>query len=450
MQAWESFLIQQEKEIGSDIVQKWLRPLKIIRFDAGNLYLEAKDYFQALWFEEHIRLKAQTSLVTGNHRKIKIHLTIANETSVSKEKAKDKKRSKRENETEKNKPSLLFSSDSLDPYCTFGHFVVSEANQLPFQVLKECATQKEKQHVFNPIYLYGSSGTGKTHLLLAAAHALRKQGLEVIYIRAETFTEHVVSAIRAGEMSTFRNSYRNIDVLLIDDVHLFSRKGATQEELFHTFNTLHVAGKQLILSANCAPQKLELIEPRLVSRFEWGIALALEPANQEEIKQIFQTKCQALQFPLPPKIADFLIESFPRGPKVLFKALEALVLRSHLEESIHKLSVPLVKQYLADIFLEEEKNAITSEKIIYVVGEFYGVCADDILGPSQSREIVLPRQIAMFLCRNKLNMPFMKIGELFSRDHSTVISSVKRVQKECDAGNHEFRNALETITSKLN
>lgn len=450
MQAWESFLAQQEKEIGSEVVEKWLRPLKILRFDAGNLYLEAKDYFQALWFEEHIRPKVQTSLVTSSHRKVKIHLSIANDSSSLKEKGKEKRqRSKKETDSEKNKPSILFTFDTLDPYCTFNSFVVSKENQLAFKVMKESATQNGKQNAFNPIYLYGPNGSGKTHLLLATAHALKQQGLEVIYIRAETFTEHVVNAIRAGEMSSFRSSYRNIDVLLIDDVHIFSRKGATQEEFFHTFNTLYLAGKQLILSANCAPQKLELIEPRLISRFEWGISIGLETSKQEELKQILHAKCQALQFPLPAKIADFLIDSFPRGPKVLFKALEALILRSHLEESTQKLTIPLVKEYLADIFLEEEKNAITPKKIIHVVGEFYGIRPDDILGTSQNRETVLPRQIAMFLCRNKLKMPFMKIGDFFSRDHSTVISSVKRVEKECEAGNHDFRNALETISSKL-
>lgn len=450
MQAWEQFLQQQENELGPETVQKWLRTLKIQRFDACNLYLEAKDSFQALWFEEHMRGKAQARLINGNNKRIKIHLSIANATSGTKKNRYQAKGSK-----EAKSIQFQLNFDELDPLCLFQHFVVSQENQLTHKLLCELAglssTVKSPLGTFNPIYLYGPTGSGKTHLLMSLAQSFRAQGYKSLYVRAELFTDHVVTAIRAGEMSIFRQAYRNADILLIDDVHVFSRKGATQEEFFHTFNTLHLQGKQIILSANCAPQELQLIEPRLVSRFEWGIVLPLKPLQAEEIKTMLQAKAQALHFSLPTKIIDFLVETFTSNPKALIKALEALVLRLHLDahNSAQHLSVPATKTLLSDLLAEEQKSALTPPKIIQVIAEYYGIRTEDILGKSQTRECALPRQIAMHLCREKLKMPFMKIGDLFSRDHSTVMASVKHIQKSLEEDHRDIAGAWHAIIKKL-
>jgi chromosomal replication initiator protein len=455
MQAWENFLAKLEEELGSEVVDKWLKPLKIVRFDAGNLYLEAGDKFQALWFEEHVREKAQKLLVNNNQRKIKVHLSVAAEPqAVQPPKTKPKKWAS----LEKTLGSQVFSIhfDNLDPHCTFKNFIYGSSNEVAYKLLLETCGEsvQDPSVVFNPIFLYGSKGTGKTHLLMAAAHALKKKGLKVIYTRAETFTDHVVNAIRAGEMSTFRQSYRSIDVLIIDDVHVFSRKGATQEELFHTFNTLHMAGKQIILSAGCSPQELQLIEPRLVSRFEWGIVLQLEPLSEEELAKMIQKKAEAMKYPLNPKVTHFLIESFKSGSKALARALEALILRTHMNSPSQTLSsttltVSVAKHYLSDLIGEEEKAAVTPEKIIQAVAESFGVRADDFLNKSQNRESVLPRQLAMYLCRSNLHLPFMKIGDLFTRDHSTVMSSVRQVQKNIDDGDQNIIGHVASITKKL-
>ena len=450
MQAWEQFLQQQEAELGPETVQKWLRSLKIQRFDACNLYLEAKDSFQALWFEEHMRGKAQTRLVNGNNKRIKIHLSVANAVSGSK---KDRSQTKGTKETKP--PQFKLNFDELDPLCLFQHFIVSQDNQLTYQLLCELvglapSTATTSLGTFNPLYLYGPTGSGKTHLLMSLAQGFRAQGLKSIYVRAELFTDHVVTAIRAGEMSTFRQAYRNADILLVDDVHVFSRKGATQEEFFHTFNTLHLEGKQIILSANCAPQELQLIEPRLVSRFEWGIVLPLKPLQTVELKNMLQAKSQALLFGLSAKVMDFLVETFTSHPKALVKAFEALVLRLHLDahNSSQNLSVPATKALLADLLAEEQRAAITSSKIIQAVAEHYGIRPEDILGKSQKRECAFPRQIAMHLCREKLKMPFMKIGDLFSRDHSTVMASVRQIQESLET-KPDLAGDWHTILKKL-
>ena len=450
MKAWEQFLAQQETELGIETVHKWLKPLKVLRFDACNLYIEAKDSFQAIWFEEHIRPKAQNALVNNNKKKIKIHLTIAN-VEIKKGSRKTKKS---HSPDAPQAPKFTLTFDLLDPHCTLENVVLNESNILPHKLLYKILNTPTEFAAFNSIYIHGGGGTGKTHFLMGAAQGLTTKGLNVLYARAETFTDHVVSAIRAGEMSQFRHTYRNSDVLIIDDVHVFSRKNATQEELFHTFNTLHMSGKLIILASNCSPAELQMIEPRLVSRFEWGIVLPLETLKKEEIQKVLEQKTLALNFPLHAKVAEFLLDTFTSGTKALIKALQALVLRSHLNSndrtlSSTQLNVLEVKHLLEDLIQEEEQAAVTPVKIIQCVSEYFGIRTEDIQGKAQTRDCVLPRQLAMYLCRHHLKMPFLKIGELFSKDHSTVMSSVKAIQKSIDQNDRDIVVPHKAIMKKI-
>jgi chromosomal replication initiator protein len=447
MRAWDNFLSEQAAELGSDTIQKWLKPLKVVRFDACNLYLEAKDTFQLLWFEEHIRKLVDAKLVNNNNHKIKVHLALPNAPSSKASKG------KRPAAKEPSAPAFTFTFNEPDPHCTFEFFKLSESNQLPFTLLSEL-TEKLEASAYNPVYISGESGSGKTHLLSAAAHDYKKKGLKVIFVHAETFTEHVVSAIRAGAMSAFRQAYRHADVLIVDNVHLFSRKGATQEEFFHTFNTLHLAGKQILLSANCLAQELTLIEPRLVSRFEWGIALSLEPLKREQVAGLLQAKAASFSFELSPKIADFLTETFSSNTKAAVRALEALILRTHMHQAgrhtpLPLLNLQLVKLWLADLISEEEKAITTSEMIVQSVAEHYGMRSEDLLGKGRTRDCLLPRKIAMFLCREKLRIPFAKIGTIFSKDHSTVMTSIKQINQGLKAADKELQTALAKIAKKL-
>lgn len=448
MQIWDDFLTSLEKQFGVDTVNKWLRTLRIVRFDAGNLFLEAKDTFQAMWVEEHVLPLARQKLVNNNNRKIRVHLSsFTQDKNAAKE-------VKRERPSHIIPAGFTLTFDTLDPHATFENFHVSESNKLAVKVLQQILPPHSELGVYNPIYLYGGSGSGKTHLLMATTNALRAAGIKALFCRSELFTEHVVSAIRGGEMSLFRQAYRNIDVLLLDDVHFFSRKAATQEELFHTFNTLHLSNKQIILTSNCAPNELQNIEPRLVSRFEWGITLPMHPPADNELLQALQKKAETLQFQLPEKIALFLIESFPTKTKNLMRALEALVLRLHLNQRSGArpnalLSVPLVKQLLTDLLREEQEHTLTPARIIQDVAEFYGIHKDDILGKAQSRECVLPRQLAMHLIRQELKVPYLKIGDIFQRDHSTVISSVKIIQKALEENDPEITGAYHPIYKKI-
>lgn len=448
MLAWEEFIQHQEEELGNDVVKNWLRTLKVLNFDACNLYLEAKDTFHINWFEEHIRKRVVKSLLNNNKKKITVHL------SVEKGAAAPKKAVKKGQQPVVEEQKFVIAFDQLDPLCTFDQFVEDPTNSLTYKFLTKVAgynSGKMELGSFNPIYCYGASGSGKTHLLMAFAQFLRQQGRKVNYVRAETFTEHVVTAIRSGEMSLFRQSYRNTDVLIIDDVHLFARKNATQEELFHTFNALHLSGMQIVLSANCTPSELAFIEPRLISRFEWGIILPLEEPSKEMLKKIVQAKVTALKCSLPEHVVELLVDLFPSGCKAIIRAVEALILRTHLSKnsSTCTLTVPAVQKYLSDLIEEEKRNALTPQKIIHIVTEYFGIPEEEILGKSQSRDCVLPRQIAMYLCRTELEMTYAQIGDLFSRDHSTVMSSTKSIQKGLESGDENIATSIHALHKKL-
>lgn len=442
MHAWEKFLKEQEAEIGFETVHKWLRSLKIEKYDACNLYLEAKDSFQILWFEEHIRAKIENRLFNTNSKPIKVHL------SAGAKKEKNKPEARFQKQEKKPAPSQFkLNFDGLDPHALIEHFIFSEDNELLGKVLKE--TNRDS-HVFNPIYIYGSTGSGKTHLLMSLAASFQKQGLRTLYTRAESFTDHVVGAIRAGEMQMFREAYRNADVLLVDDVHIFSRKGTTQEEFFHTFNTLHINDKRIFLTANCAPNELQMIEPRLVSRFEWGIVLPLKRLNSKDLIEMLEKKCASFHFPLPQKILLFLVETFKSNPKSLVKALEALALRSHLGKTLpQSLTLSTVKALLTDLISVETKSAINFDKIIQTVSQYFSVPVEEILGKGQTKECALPRQIAMYICRRNLKSPYMKIGDYFGRDHSTVMTSVKQIEQAFESNHKEICSALYAVTKKL-
>jgi chromosomal replication initiator protein len=447
MQAWDNFLKVLEHELGQETVQRWLHPLKIVRFDACNLFLEANDTFQVHWFEEHVRTRAKNFLKNNNNTAIQVHLNLPSAPAKLKKGLKKK---------QEDTPAFIMNFDELDTTVTLDNFIVSEPNRIVHRLLTQTVGKDQEPPelcTFNPIYLHGPTGTGKTHLLMAVTKALKDKGLQPLYVTAKTFTDHVINAIRAGEMYRFREAYRNVDVLIVDDAHVFSRKGATQEELFHTFNFLHLAGTQMIFSANCSPRELQMIEPRLISRFEWGIALPLEPPSEAEKKLILQSRLKAFKTDLHPKVLTFLMETFTSSITHLCNAVEALILRNHMRHNnsipSDMLTVPMAKQLLTDMIDDEEKAAVTPEKILNATANYFGIRVDDIMGKAQSRDCVTPRQIAMYLCRSQLKLPYMRIGEMFQRDHSTVMSSVKQVTSAVEKEDQEIHSALATIQKDI-
>lgn len=411
MREWDQFLSGLEQELGSSVVNRWLKTLTVARFDAGNLYLTAQDPMQAAWFEEHIRPRLKKGFFNENHRPIKVYL----EAPTAKKK-------------ENGPPPVNFYSDAIDPHCTFSQFIPAPGNLMAYKAIQNPP--------FNPLFLYGPKGCGKTHLLMGAASEFSKAKKRVFYVHANTFTNHVVHAIRMGHMSEFRSIYRNIDILLVDDIDQLGGRDATQEEFFHTFNTLHTQGKQIILASVTAPSKLTGIESRLISRFEWGISIGMEKTDQREI---LAAKAKIWNLVLSEKLEEFLLAKFPSNPII---ALQALALR--LQGNAPP-TVEAAEKILADLLRREAEKAVTPEVVVKALSEHFGVKPEDLLGKSQMREFALPRQVAMYLCREGLKMPFQAIGKFFGRDHSTVMSSVKQIQKEIDGKNPEILDAVDSL-----
>ncbi len=289
MKVWEDFLQTQVKNLGSEAIDKWAKSLKIVFFDAGNLYLEAGDSFQLNWFEEHLRPQIRQFFRNNNQRLIKVHLSMAGAPSP-----KDKKVWK---------PVLNLAQDSINPSCRLETYFAGQANFTSFSLLKDSL----EKMIYNPIYLHGPSGSGKSHLLMAAFTFLTQQKKQCFYVTASTLTNHIVAAMRTGGMQKLRELYRQHDVLLVDDVHQLAHRSATQEELFHTFNALHVAGKQIILAGSGLPSLLDGIEPRLTSRFEWGLVLPLLSLTVHEQKEFCQSRAKEKKLDLSKEVEEFLL-----------------------------------------------------------------------------------------------------------------------------------------------
>jgi chromosomal replication initiator protein len=435
MQSWIEFLKKQKKEFNETTFKKWIDPIKVIKFDACNLYLECENSFQLIWFEEHIRPKIKNALYNNNNHLIKVHIKVKN-TQIKKR---------------PNKKKELFSfkifQNSLDLNAKLSLFHVSKKNEIPFNLFCELLGYKKKKLPnigFNPIFIHGPQGSGKTHLLMAAA-ALLKTKKNLFFVKAKTFTNHVVNAIRFGSIQKFRDTYRNVDLLLMDDVHILSGKTATQEEFFHTFNALHTKNSQIILTSRFPPHQISEMEDRLISRFEWGIVLNFEKAEKKDLIKILEKKLKSYSINLEESAKEFLVNTFT-SPLDLQKALHAILLRINTEKIITLFDI---EKNLKDLILEVKKNLLTYEKIIEKIADYFGIMPSDILGKSQTKECSLPRQIAMYFCRKKLNLTYKKLGKIFKRDHSTVMSSIQYIQKRKEERNENILSSLLTISKNL-
>jgi chromosomal replication initiator protein len=246
-------------------------------------------------------------------------------------------------------------------------------------------------------------------------------------------------------MKEFRKIYRDQSVLIIDDIHLLARKVATQEEFFHTFNALHSQGHLIILSSDRAPSKMEEIEPRLISRFEWGIIFQLQNLSDSDLIQVLKKRGDLFNFPLKDEVIHFLIETFSKSTKSLMRAFEALVLRS--PNTTFPRNKEEASKLIQDLIAEETESKLTLEKIAERIAVHFGIPVSDILGKSQTHECVLPRQLTMYLSRQFLKLPYSALGKFFSRDHSTVISSIKLIQKKIDEKDFLILQAIESFST---
>ena len=317
--------------------------------------------------------------------------------------------------------------DRLNPKYVFETFVVGSSNQFAHAAAR--AVAESPAHSYNPLFLYGGVGLGKTHLLHAIGHQIlkRQPDLKVLYFTAEQFVNQLINSLRFKSMHSFRERYRSIDVLLVDDIQFLANKERTQEEFFHTFNTLYTSQRQIILSSDCSPRNIPAIEERLRSRFEWGLIADIQAPDLETKVAILRRKADQDGVQLPDDVALFVAHQVKSNVRELEGMLNRVAAFSSLTGK--PLSLELTKETLKDILPDDGRRA-TAAEIIKFVARNYGLKVSEIKSKSNSKQIAFPRQVAMFLCKELTNLSYPEIGRQFNdKHHSTVMYSVEKIAK---------------------
>ncbi|MFY9753101.1 MAG: chromosomal replication initiator protein DnaA [Candidatus Acidiferrales bacterium] len=314
----------------------------------------------------------------------------------------------------------------LNPRYTFESFIVGSSNQFAHAAAQAVAEQPSKS--YNPLFLYGGVGLGKTHLMQAIGHALKKRNpaLRLTYISAEKFTNEVISSIRFERMPAFRERFRTMDVLMIDDIQFIARAERTQEEFFHTFNALYDQQKQIVISSDCPPKEISSIEERLRSRFEWGLIADIQMPDLETKIAILQKKADNERVHLPDEVAEYIARAIKSNIRELEGALIRLMAYASLTGAL--VNLPTAQQVLRNIIETQEKK-VTIEQIQKRVGEHFGLRAQDLKMKSNSKVIAYPRQVAMFLVKQLTSASLPEIGRQFGdKHHTTVLHSIKKIE----------------------
>ena len=339
---------------------------------------------------------------------------------------------------------------NLNPKYTFDTFVVGSNNK--FAHAASLAVAESPGKMYNPLFIYGDSGLGKTHLMHSIAHFILANDPEkkVLYVTSETFTNELIEAIRNGKnmtISSFREKYRNVDVLLIDDIQFIIGKEATQEEFFHTFNDLHGNKKQIIISSDKPPKEIETLESRLRNRFEWGILADIGAPDYETRMAILHKKEEVEGYSFDNEIIQYIANNIKSNIRELEGALNKLIAKGRLENA--KITMELAEKVLKDIISPDQNREITVDLIIETVSEHFHITPEDIASAKRTNEIVVPRQIAMYLCHLLLDVPYKTIGNnMGKRDHSTVIHGIQKVEEEMK-NSEAMRNTVDIIKKKI-
>ena len=335
----------------------------------------------------------------------------------------------------------------LNPRYSFSTFVVGSNNRLAHAAALSVA--ERPGHSYNPLFIYGGSGLGKTHLMHAIGHAVigRHPKKRVAYATSEKFTNEFINAIRGQKSEEFRERYRRIDVLLIDDIQFLTGKEGTQEEFFHTFNAIHEEGKQIVLSSDRPPKAIERLEDRLRSRFEWGLIADISTPDLETRIAILRAKAEAQNVPVPPPVIDFLAQRIVSNIRELEGALTRIVAYATLNAT--PVTTQLAQEILQNILYNPRQKTLSPERIVETVAKYYGVPVEQLRGKARDKQVVLPRQIAMYLMREETEAPLLRIGEaLGGRDHSTVLHGCEKIEREM-AENDDFRRDVGALREML-
>lgn len=339
---------------------------------------------------------------------------------------------------------------NLNPRYTFDTFVVGANNNLAHAA--SLAVAESPGEIYNPLFIYGGVGLGKTHLMHSVAHFILKNNpnAKILYVTSEKFTNELIDAIRnKNNFSTteFREKYRNNDVLLIDDIQFIIGKESTQEEFFHTFNTLHEAKKQIIISSDKPPKEIETLEERLRSRFEWGLTVDIQPPDYETRMAILRKKEELEGYNIDNEVIKYIATNIKSNIRELEGALTKIVALSKLDKK--EITIELAEEALKDLISPNASREITPELIIQVVSDHFGITPLDISSQKRNKEVVYPRQIVMYLCRCMTAIPLQTIGKfLGGRDHTTIIHGAEKIGNDINK-NESLRNTIDILKKKI-
>ncbi len=420
-QAWQSALGQLQMEMPKASFDTWVRDTRMIRCEEGVITIGVRNAYARDWLDSRLSDTVTRIMTDIMGQGVEVRFVVASEAE----------------ETETASPSAAEAdlapapangpsaprprAASLNPRYTFDNFVVGPNNRLAQAAAQ--AVAENPATAYNPLFLYGGVGLGKTHLLHAIGNACQERGLYVLYVSSEEFTNDLINAIRTHTTPAFREKYRSADLLLIDDIQFIAGKESTQEEFFHTFNTLHGQNKQIILSSDRPPKSLFTLEERLRSRFEWGLTADIQPPDFETRLAILRAKSERLAWKVPSDIMDFIARRVQSNIRELEGALNRIV--AFAELSGMDLTLQLANSALADLL--PQRTDVRPDAVVDVVARTFNLSVDRLLSAERSREVALPRQIAMFLMR-ETNISLPQIGQaLGGRDHTTVMYACEKV-----------------------
>lgn len=460
---WEEIIqkLKVEYFLSNISFETWIRPLEIYDIVDDTLYLSIN--FKASI--EHIQNKYLLPLrvciaeVTGNEYDIRFIPKDVPESELDMYRGNARPEQKEEVKPKNKRSSHIAEQANLNPKYTFDTFVVGGNNN--FAHAASLAVAESPGEVYNPLFLYGGVGLGKTHLMHSVAHYILEKdpSKKVLYVTSETFTNELIDAIRIGKtgnelaMTAFRDKYRNNDVLLIDDVQFIIGKESTQEEFFHTFNHLHNAGKQIIISSDKPPKDIETLEARLRTRFEWGLIADISAPDYETRMAILYKKIELDQlerYNIPNEVIQYIATNIKTNIRELEGSLNKLIALYRINNNQKEIDIKLAAEALKDLISPDENRVVTPELIIDVVSEHFNISLQDLKSSKRNADITNARQIAMYLCRKMTDTPLKTIGLLLGgRDHSTVNHGVDKVSGDVE-NNETLRNTIDIIKKKIN
>ncbi len=441
---WQQALTLIAERINQESFETWFSPTSLLLHDEQRLEIAVPNQLFSNWLKDHYASLIKESLHQLLPREeAEVEFVVV----PQKEKKGPWSTSSRRVGRVKRRDGYSYEPPRLNPRYTFSNFVIGASNQ--FAHAASLAVANHPSRTYNPFFIYGGVGLGKTHLLHAIGHRILEHipTAKLVYVCAEEFMNELVNAIRFNRTSNFRDKYRCMDILLIDDIQFIAGKERTQEEFFHTFNALHEAHKQIVITSDRQPRDIPTIEERLRSRFEWGLIADIQPPDLETKIAIIKKKVEKEGLDLPDAVCLLIASSTISN----IRELEGSLNRIAAYSSIHgeEITLSLTQKVLKDILQEREKS-ITIEHIQEVVASYFGVKVSDLKSRSRTSSISHPRQIAMYLCRSMTNHSFPKIGQSFGgKDHTTVLHAYKKMTKKFESDSR-LKNQIKYLTDTLN